>query len=656
VHPARGDLSVIALVLACAATSLAAPPSRAASPDARVAIVLLPSPSTAIKGKPFIERVAAIDGITAIGFVSAIQGKYTPEQVLLDIGAGTRVQTGLYDHDLPEGIRLLPQGAGGRISDWPQIVERARTPPADIKPGTLGEAVSAGGRGVAYVGVAGSRNREAIVAADRAGVVERVSLGTDASLGRRTLSAWRRAGLVVVKLPGRAPGRGALRAVLDARRPQDLVLVMQDPNSLPRRLLAAGAAGLDDGRNLRSDSTRTDGLVVTTDFTPTMLDRLGLPVPKAVAGEPIEAKGERSAKDLVRFRKRLSAVGPRRWGVVVGGLALGVALIALASRARLRPIGRGALLAALWMPTVLLATGALAPGAALLELGILGAATAVLALLTDRFLPWPRAIALPAGVTVGAHVLDLMLGSDLIVRSLLGPNPLLGARFYGIGNELEITLAVTTLLGLGAAFAGASTRAAVWGISIGGVLVAFMLSWGRLGADVGAALTLGLGVAAAAVYAAGRGSWRSRTAIGLGAPALAIALLAGLDLATGGNAHFTRSVLRAGGLDELAQVAQRRFELSYSSLGRGVIGPLVLVAASALALGIRYRARLLANIEDFPPLRAGFWGAVVAVVGCALTNDSGPVIFLIGTVYLSLAVGYVKAMPNSDETPGRKAR
>jgi hypothetical protein len=254
-------------------------------------------------------------------------------------------------------------------------------------------------------------------------------------------------------------------------------------------------------------------------------------------------------------------------------------------------------------------------------------------------------IALPAFVTVGAHVIDLILGSKLIVRSLLGPNPLLGARFYGIGNELEITLAVATLLGLGAVFAGASTRTATWGIAAGGAFVAFALSWGRLGADVGAALTLGLGVAAAAVYAAGRGSWRSRAAIVLGAPALAIGLLAGLDLATGGNAHFTRSVLKAGGLDELAQVAQRRFELSYSSLGRGVIGPLVVLAVIAVVVGIRYRRRLLANLDGIPVLRAGIYGAIVAVVGGALTNDSGPVIFLIGTTYLALAVGYVAAMP-----------
>jgi hypothetical protein len=161
------------------------------------------------------------------------------------------------------------------------------------------------------------------------------------------------------------------------------------------------------------------------------------------------------------------------------------------------------------------------------------------------------------------------------------------------------------------------------------------------------ALTLGLGVAAAAVYSAGRGSWRSRTAIVIGAPAVAIGLLAALDLATGGDAHFTRSVLRAGGLDELAQVAQRRFELSYSSLGRGAIGPLVVIAAVAVGLGFRSRKRLLANLDGLPAMRAGLYGALVAVVGGALTNDSGPVIFLIGTTYLALAVGYVAAMPKT---------
>jgi hypothetical protein len=639
VHLARGPLAGI---LALALASTAAPDAHAAPAGGRVAIVLLPSPARAIKGKPFLERLAEIPGLTALGFVSASQGKYSPEQVLLDLSAGSRVQTSLYDGDLPDEVVL----AGGRVTGWRQIAARAKTPPADVEPGTLGQALASGGEPPAYVGIGSSGNREAILAADRAGRVARVSLGSGPSTGRRALAAWRRGRFMVVKLPTRANGRRALRAVLGARRAEDLVIVLQNPNAVPRRLLAAGAAGLSGGDNLRSASTRTDGLVVTTDLVPTVLDRLRLPVPDVVTGEAIEARGSRSAGDLVGLRKRLGAVGPRRWSVVLGGLLLAVALVALATAGDRRRVGRCVLLAALWLPSVLLVTGAIAPPA-LVELAIIGVAMAALAALTDRLVPWPRGIALPAAVMVAVHVLDLLFGSTLIVRSLLGPNPLLGARFYGIGNELEITLAVATLLGLGAALAGASTRTATWGIAGAGLFVAFVLSWGRLGADVGAALTLGLGVAAAAVYSAGRGSWRSRTAIVIGAPAVAIGLLAALDLATGGDAHFTRSVLRAGGLDELAQVAQRRFELSYSSLGRGAIGPLVVVAAVAVGLGFRSRKRLLANLDGLPAMRAGLYGALVAVVGGALTNDSGPVIFLIGTTYLALAVGYVAAMPKT---------
>jgi hypothetical protein len=131
----------------------------------------------------------------------------------------------------------------------------------------------------------------------------------------------------------------------------------------------------------------------------------------------------------------------------------------------------------------------------------------------------------------------------------------------------------------------------------------------------------------------------------LAVPALAIALLAALDLATGGDSHFTRSVLRAGGLRELGEVAQRRFELSYTSLGRGLIGPLVVLAALALVAGVRWRNRLLEPVAGAPGLVAGIWAGLAAVVTGALTNDSGPIILLIGTTYLALAVGFVAAVP-----------
>ena len=40
-------------------------------------------------------------------------------------------------------------------------------------------------------------------------------------------------------------------------------------------------------------------------------------------------------------------------------------------------------------------------------------------------------------LTVAAYAVDVVAGSPLTASSLLGPNPGLGVRFFGIGNELE---------------------------------------------------------------------------------------------------------------------------------------------------------------------------------------------------------------------------
>ena len=147
--------------------------------------------------------------------------------------------------------------------------------------------------------------------------------------------------------------------------------------------------------------------------------------------------------------------------------------------------------------------------------------------------------------------------------------------------------------GSAALLATAPTRAQVWGFAIGGGVLAFAMAWGRLGADVGAVPTVVAGATVAALVAAGDIAWRTRIAILLVAPVAGLAALALLDLATGGDAHFSRSVLEAGGLDEIADIAERRVRLSYRSLGRGVIPFLVALALVGLALGFWKRRRLL---------------------------------------------------------------
>ena len=54
-------------------------------------------------------------------------------------------------------------------------------------------------------------------------------------------------------------------------------------------------------------------------------------------------------------------------------------------------------------------------------------------------------------MAIVALVADALAGTQLLMRSLLGPNPILGARFYGIGNELKSGLAVLVLAAVAAA-------------------------------------------------------------------------------------------------------------------------------------------------------------------------------------------------------------
>ena len=222
--------------------------------------------------------------------MSSIQGSYTPEQAFLDMSAGARTTTSLYDDEVPTDLRLARDG---RMSSWRAIIDRAKTAPADVVPGLLASTVRAAGGHIGYVGPRAARNREAAVAADRSGRVERVALAEPEGVDEAARALWRRTDVLVAKLAPGPPGRGQLINLVGSRRAGDLVIVIQDPSHITRRLVAMGAAGVRGaGTALYSDSTRTEGLVSSTDIAPTVLERLGIGTPDEMSGEPIEARGD----------------------------------------------------------------------------------------------------------------------------------------------------------------------------------------------------------------------------------------------------------------------------------------------------------------------------------------------------------------------------
>jgi hypothetical protein len=276
-----------------------------------------------------------------------------------------------------------------------------------------------------------------------------------------------------------------------------------------------------------------------------------------------------------------------------------------------------------------------------------GAGAVVLGVITDRGVRWPLAPAIPAGVVFLAHAVDLARGSPLIGESMAGPNPAGGARFYGIGNELEVILSCSVLIGAGAALAWRApedSRRAALGFAFVAVVAAVIMGAGRLGADVGAVITLGAGGAAAVIAALTRQPSRRAIALGVAAPVAAIGALILLDVITGGGAHLTRSVVHANGSSDLADVVRRRFEGSFSMLKKPGWAIASVVALIALVWLAARRTRLLEGLPG--PLTAGLIGTWFAALIGAIANDSGPQILVIGAIFLLLSVGYARGRPS----------
>jgi cell division protein FtsW (lipid II flippase) len=321
-----------------------------------------------------------------------------------------------------------------------------------------------------------------------------------------------------------------------------------------------------------------------------------------------------------------------------------LALTGLAALVWRAPAGRVALrllaLSICWAPAILLVLAAPDAGPLASALAV-GLGAPALALITDRALSACAGLALAAGVTVAAYAIDVVAGSPLTSLSVLGPNPGAGVRFFGIGNELEAILTTLALIGCGAWLqtrAGIEPRrAALWFVGVA-VVAAAAFAPGRFGADVGAAIVLGVGGATAAVVALGLERRRAILIVAGGGTAALAALLV-IDAALGG-AHLSRTVLGAGEAGDVLDVFDRRITLMVHTFTHPVYPELLVVCGALLIAGAVRRRRVDAWFGGRWAARAGYLGAVAGVLLGTVANDSGSVLLVIGTIYLAIGAGF----------------
>ena len=600
----------------------------AAGHHGQVSIIVLPQGTSP-------EDLTALEG-AALGLMNPGLGEVSAQQTWLDVSQGARAFDTSYDTPLD---RVYPGGESAQ--GWEKVLRRAKSTESPVIPGLLASVLA--------------RNALAAAAAESAGTASLSVVRRDGVVARAPRVCGGPASMIEPDSPGsRSAIRGCpdpvtvlsmpLDSAIEAserRRSADLQIFVERPPAESGGQLTIAIAGPGTSGMLESGSTRTEGYVLSTDLAPTILGHFGIRPPKLMTGQPIESGGELDLEQLSDLESRYEEVGKRRGAALAIPLMFWIAiagLVALATRGLYaRPAVRLLCLSTVLLPGVLLLTAALEPSLTV-ERTIATIMPVMIGALLMRFAPGWQSLALACALTVIPYGIDMLAGSALTPRAVIGPNPGLGARFYGIGNELESTLMILTSVGTGAALAWKATgprRSAAWFLGLG-LIATVVFAAGRFGADVGAAIVFPVAAVVAASFAVGRPrlDW-----VGLAVALLALLLIGLADIITGSETHFVRSVVGGSG-GSFFDVIGRRLDATIESFTKVSRVPVTLAALAVIGIGIWKRTTVLGWVADVPMVRAGLAGAAAGSLVGALTNDSGALFIQVGTLYLALALGF----------------
>ncbi len=458
---------------------------------------------------------------------------------------------------------------------------------------------------------------------------------------------------------------------------RELAYVLVSPSSASGLAPVAIAGWSYETGLLTSPTTRRAGLVANLDLTPTILAGLGVaPAWECDGAAMLRAAGTPRRSGVVAPVGWTGLTTEQSWasmGHVAAAMRLEQTLVRAAqTRGPVIRVFIGLLVATVLGMLGVMALGRRAPkwaillvrrllvaaGAAPLLLlagpmiGALGTAgsialllggCATIAILLGRVsgsAMW--SVALLSGATAAFIAADAFAGGWLASASLLGHSAVLGARYYGIGNEL-----MGVLVGA-AAVAGAavSGRACVSGLAVGAAMA--MLGHPRIGANFGGMISAAVAFLAIAAIGIARGSssrnsnrarrwqcWhRSRPVALIGLALVVIGVCAALILLDAHSpeqaSHIGRAwrslTRRSDGSGQLTAIALRKLGMNirllrYTAWTQVLMAFLITLGAmAACSHGVFTRFR-----RDHFGLYAAFMGGLAGALAAMAANDSGVV-------------------------------
>ena len=641
------------------------------------------------------------DGSSAALSVRSVYSNTCPADGWLGLSAGGRAAADRPGDEPDPADRPCtepPAVVDGKVTEWPEYEEAAARERFDAQLGLLGDTAAAGDLCVKAVApwgpVGGARSDGTIEQSAEWSSTQMLEDLNGCPITLVDVGSLRDPDDVAEGEVAPASKEEQL-ATIDTRIGQvieagpngaDYVVASLSDAGASERLRLAVARGPHFGPGLLySPSTRHAGLAQAQDITATVLSSVGLPVPDAVGGAPLtsvvapdnsQRRAEARHTELVDYDEAShdvhDLVEPFFTVFAYGQLVIYL-LVLLVYKGRLgSERTRVTVLARVRVLSVVAASVPVSTFLANLlpwwrfpvdMLSVVVAVAIFVALISLLALRGPlRRWALGPMAVVSATTMlvlaaDVITGSRLQLSSLMGLQPVVAGRFYGMGNPTFALFATATILlctAVSSALvsAGKQRAAAVSVALIGGfaVVVDGMPFWG---ADGGGppALVPGLAYLVLAVLGL-RMTWRRVLLVALGVVVLFFAV-AGADWlrAPSSRSHlgrFVQAILDGNAMDIVVRKGQQNVDILLGN------APLTLLVPAALLFVVYVLARptswgsraMQRSYDQAPTLRAGLVALLITLTIGFLVNDSGVAIPAVGAtlavpLIVSVSVSYL---------------
>ncbi|MTI84929.1 MAG: hypothetical protein FH756_13780 [Firmicutes bacterium] len=575
--------------------------------------------------------------------------------------------------------------------DIAKIVYSNNDSPYAIEPGTLGKKLNQAGIKAAVLGnsdsIAGLKRQATLLAMDNKGIVDTGMIGGGALLDDKAFPGGYRTNyvnilnqftslpqdvrLVVIDIGDLSRIEDAGNMIFDSLIPglreksmlrmdkfigqliqhlnlkRDLLTIISPTpggntvkgNNLLTPVILAGN-GINDGLII-SPTTKRPGIMRNTDLMPTILEFMDIDAPSGITGQAVQIMPVGySLSALAGLQEQLVLTYDWRRPILqtyvsIQLILLGASLIFIFWKKSLAlSILKPVMLAVISFPVATLLLSLFPTPSPFFLIALLLAIISILMVIAVQLgrLGNLMPFIFITGLTSILILIDLLIGAPLQKTSLLGYDPIMGARFYGLGNEYMGILIGSTLIATTSLFTQFAKyrRSLLVAVCLYFILAAYVIAAPHFGTNVGGTIaSVGAFLVTALLLMNVKITLRSILLVCLGVVLVVLGfILYDFSRPVAMQSHIgrTATLILSGGADEIINIISRKVSMNIKLIRYTIWSRVFLASLGCLAL-LFYRPSGIMQLirQKHPLLYKGLAGVLVGSILAFVFNDSGVV-------------------------------